>query len=193
MKVTDLLSEEQRKVLAQARSTYGITKQILVSAEELCELAAVCTKFPRYQTTDKAQTELHNSAVDEVSDVLIVLDHIVNIFGLSSDEISARIQGKVDRLSRWMSVSDSMEYTTEDRAVTAKPVLCQSCTYEMHWKEKTGPCHRCGESHKNYQKALPCDGCKHKWNFDNLRPGGRCIKCKETSGSLFESVGGNFK
>lgn len=117
MEVTRFISKRDRQVLAKARETYGDTAQILVSTEELCELAAVCSKYPRYKTREKAQDELHDKAVDEVADVLIVLDHVINIFGLTPVDIGDRIAGKIARLERWMNASNSMEQTTVDRYV----------------------------------------------------------------------------
>ena len=111
------LTPGERFVLETARNTYGDTAQILVANEELCELAAVCAKYPRYSDKTLARKELHNKAVDEVADVLIVLDHIVHIFGLDEQELNSRITGKVSRLYRWLSASSSMQRTTEDRDV----------------------------------------------------------------------------
>ena len=51
--------------LAKARETYGNTPQILVAIEELNELACVLAKFPRYDSEQEAQIELHQKAVDE--------------------------------------------------------------------------------------------------------------------------------
>lgn len=118
MDITRFITKKQREVLAKARETYGDTAQILVSTEELCELAAVCSKYPRYNTRERAQDELHDKAVDEVADVLIVLDHIINIFGLTPVDIGSRIEGKISRLNRWLNTSNNMEQTTLDREVS---------------------------------------------------------------------------
>lgn len=151
-----MLTESERKVLAKARETYGNTNQILVSNEELCELAAVCAKFPRYDDPEKARIELSDKAIDEVADVLIVLDHIVNIFQLKPEKVRARIVGKVDRLSRWLDASDSQEQTMVDREV----------------KEESKPC--------------PCKGCAHVLQWQELKIGGRCFRCVRQDFSLFE-------
>lgn len=127
MDVTRFINKKQREVLARARKTYGDTAQILVSTEELCELAAVCSKYPRYQTKKKAQDELHDKAVDEVADVLIVLDHVINIFGLTPVDIGDRIAGKVARLERWLNTSNSMEQTTVDRKVPGQLHITEMC------------------------------------------------------------------
>lgn len=124
--ITPLISKEQKAVLALARDTYGETGQILVALEELCELSAVCAKYPRYDSKEKATEELHSKAIDEVADVLVVLDHIINIFELDPKEIQARISAKVERLSRWLNKSQSMEQTTVDREVKQD---CGSCDY----------------------------------------------------------------
>ena len=151
------LSEEHKEVLSHARKVYGNTKQILVSNEELCELAAVCAKFPRYDDPHKARIELHQKAVDEVADVLIVLDHIINIFQLEDEEIQSRIDGKIDRLDRWMSASDSMEQTTVDRAV-----------------------------HESPKSKAPCGKCRHYRDFQALKIGRACNRCVQDPYSRFE-------
>lgn len=127
MDVTRFINKKQRAVLAKARDTYGDTAQILVSTEELCELAAVCSKYPRYETKEKAQDELHDKAVDEVADTLIVLDHIINIFGLTPVDIGERVAGKIARLDRWLHTSNSMEQTTMDREVPGQLSITEGC------------------------------------------------------------------
>ena len=190
MDVTRFINKKQREVLAKARETYGDTAQILVSTEELCELAAVCSKYPRYKTKEKAQDELQDKAVDEVADVLIVLDHVINIFGLTPVDIGDRVAGKIARLERWLNTSNSMEQTTVDREVPGQlriKEMCQGCAYVTN-PRTIGPCYGCGPKHSNYKKALPCGSCVHRGDFKNLKPGERCGKCVETDGSLFEPI-----
>lgn len=151
-----------QQVLAKARSTYGDTAQILVSTEELCELAAVCAKYPRYTDPEKARSELHSKVIDEVADVLIVLDHVVNIFGLSDQEVQGRIGGKINRLNRWLVQSTSQEQTTIDRTV-GQPV-----------------------GH-NF-----CKGCVHVGDFQGLKPGGRCVTCAANGFNLHERPRGGY-
>ena len=134
-----------KEILAHIREKYGNTTQILVSNEELCELAAVCAKFPRYTSPGKARTELHSAAIDEVADVLIILDHIINIFQLEDAEIWNRVTAKVGRIARWLAQSDSQEQTTVDRAVYGKPILCGKCEHFGNFQNmKPGhPCYVC--------------------------------------------------
>ena len=146
-----------KDVLAKIRETYGSTTQILVSNEELCELAAVCAKFPRYTDPEKARTELHSAAVDEVADVMIILDHILNIFGLSEEEIRDRISGKIGRITRWLSTSDSQEQTTVDREVV-----------------------------EPQDSKAPCGICRYFRDFNNLKPGHRCCICVTSGYSMLE-------
>ena len=169
MEITRFITANQRKVLAKARETYGDKNQLLVSIEELSELMKVCAKYPRYDTKEKAQDALHEDAIDEVSDVLIIMDHVINIFGLTPVEIGDRIEGKIARLNRWLHTSDSMEQTTIDREVPGQEVPGQMRIDQMNDKPR-----------------LPCADCKHKGKFDNLKPGGRCIKCANENGSMFE-------
>lgn len=151
------LTQKQKKVLAKARETYGDSAQILVANEELCELAAVCAKFPRYSDREDAKQKLHDKAVDEVADVFVILEHVVNIFGLTEKELTDRVTAKIDRLSRWLESSDSMQRTTEDRYV--KPKIF------VNPKEYT------------VEQTSRCTGCENVGNFNNLKPGGKCYQC----------------
>lgn len=151
------IDRHHKEVLTEIREAYGNTTQILVSNEELCELAAVCAKLPRYTDLEKGRQKLHSAAIDEVADVLIVLDHIINIFGLEEQEVRARIVGKIDRIIRWLSESNSQEQTTVDREVNVNPTV-----------------------------KPPCGKCRHFGNFQNAKPGHRCCKCVTMEYSLFE-------
>lgn len=111
------LTDEQKKKLQQCRETYGDTAQILVSIEELNELACVLAKYPRYDNPEQAVTELREKALDEAADVFIVLDHIVNILELSDQELAQRIEKKIQRVTRWLDTNDKFSQTLVDRAV----------------------------------------------------------------------------
>ena len=168
------MDAKHKKVLAQIRNTYGNTTQILVSNEELCELAAVCAKFPRFSNPRDAQEELHDKAIDEIADVMIILDHVINIFGVSEDEVRARITGKVDRIQRWLAESDDQEQTLKDRTVNEQP---------KETPVGKSPCDR----------VVPCRGCKHVGNFQNLKGDGRCRACEANGWRLFESSLGGYR
>lgn len=113
----EVLFKSTRETLAKARETYGAKNQILVSIEELCELASVCAKYPRYGTHEKAVAELRGHVLEEMGDVLNALDHIQAIFGISYDEAVEVAAAKGGRVARWLSKSAGMEITTEDREV----------------------------------------------------------------------------
>lgn len=95
-----ILTCKQKEVLKKARKVYGPNNQILVSMEELCELATVCSKYPRYEDKKQARKELQQGVLDE----------------LTSD-LKKRVTKKVDRLERWLNHSDSPNYTLMDRGV----------------------------------------------------------------------------
>lgn len=179
------ISTQQKAVLAKARETYGDLKQILVSNEELCELAAVCAKFPRYDDPRIARAELHSKAIDEVADVLVILDHVVNIFGLSDAEIQTRVSQKIARVNKWLSESTSMEQTIRDRELPQTQKSCQTCTY-VRWPMGIPgkPCSHC-TSFSEYKNANQCVGCKHTFNWENLRLDGICMKCMREGGSQY--------
>ena len=118
------ITQKHRNLLQKARDTYGDTTQILISVEELNELSCVCAKFPRFENPDRARKELHSKAIDEVADVLIVLDHIINIFDLTPVEIGERIEAKIGRMERWLNKSSSQAQTMVDRKVELNPQEC---------------------------------------------------------------------
>ena len=111
------LTDETKRILKQCRETYGDTAQILVSIEELNELACVLAKYPRYDNHGQAVEELKNKALDEVADVFIVLDHIVNILELTDEEVADRIERKIQRVTRWLDTNDKFSQTLVDRIV----------------------------------------------------------------------------
>lgn len=111
------LTNEQKSILKQCRDTYGDTAQILVSIEELNELACVLAKYPRYDKPTQAVDELKDKALDEVADVFIVLDHIVNILKLTDEEVAERIEKKVQRVTRWLDTNNKFSQTLVDRVV----------------------------------------------------------------------------
>lgn len=155
------IDRRNKDLLKILRETYGSTTQILVSNEELCELAAVCAKFPRYTDPEKARQELHSAAIDEVADVMIILDHIINIFGLEEKEVHDRIEGKMGRIVRWLSKSTNQEQTTVDREVKSSGGM----------------------------PPAPCGRCKHFGNFKNMAPGGPCFLCVKDPYHKFELIG----
>lgn len=153
------LTQKQKKTLEQARQTYGDSAQILVANEELCELAAVCAKFPRYSDREEAKQKLHDKAIDEVADVFVILEHVVSIFGLTEEEVTARVGAKIDRLSRWLESSDSMQKTTEDREVVTPPrIVIEPKINKVEYSAK-------------------CKNCKNIFHFKELKPGGKCYRC----------------
>lgn len=190
-----LLADDERMVLDRARSTYGIDKQLMVAMEELCELAIVCAKFPRYEDPGLAREELHKKAIDEVSDVLIVLDHIVNIFDLTDKEIKDRIHGKVSRVDGWLRESDSMVQTTISREVPGQTDLfdkCSTCVYNSLEAGKGAsfhPCTLCQGGTDMYARDIGCSKCAHSGKWDNLKPYGICAICRGKGGVNFTPKG----
>lgn len=143
----EALFHSTQYILEQARKTYGAKNQILVSVEELCELASACAKYPRYDTHEKAVEELRGHVLEELGDVFNAIDHIQAIFGITDQEAAQAAEAKGKRLARWLAKSKGMEITTQDRAVTEGPAEndfrpCSKCLY----KDTSGyanPCASC--------------------------------------------------
>lgn len=177
------ISPEDREVLARVRKIYGTTAQLLVTIEELDELSKVCCKFPRYENPETAREKLHDKAVDEVSDVIVVLDHIFDIFDLDWEEVVNHIPTKVERVKRWLSKSNSMEQTTIDRDLHPVKSECSGCVFEST-KGKSGHCKTCKDQ-SGYKAPLPCKTCSKMGDVNNLSMGGPCYTCIQTGGSMY--------
>ena len=129
-------------VLSCARDTYGNKNQVLVCIEELNELACVLSKFNRYDSESKARKELHDKALDEIADVYIILEHVKSILDISNEGVMNRAKLKIGRLKRWLSNSESMQETIDDREISKdcskcingelkhSASLCNSCLME---------------------------------------------------------------
>ena len=104
------------KPLRRARDTYGEKNQIAVCIEELSELIKVLAKYFRYDK-DTALEKLRADALDETTDVYIILEHVKSIFNLRNGEINKRAVAKLDRMNRWLNTSNDFSYTMEDRDV----------------------------------------------------------------------------
>ena len=139
------LNDDILQDLSKAREVYGNKNQILVCMEELNELACVLAKYPRYENETQATQELHNKVLDEVADVMVILNHVQNIFGLSDEEVNGRILAKIERLKRWLLHSNSMQETVEDRTVESS--VCSDCKHNRNITDESydslcKPCHQ---------------------------------------------------
>lgn len=115
---TDILfSVKDKQILELARKTYGAHKQIGVAAEECTELAKELIKAFRYDDFNDAVKNTKEQVVDEVADVLIVLDHVIELYKIKERDLIPYIYKKVDRLNYWLQNSDSIEFTTKSRSI----------------------------------------------------------------------------
>ena len=138
------------ELLASARQTYGNKNQIMVCMEELCELACVLAKYPRYEDENKATSELYEKVLDEVADVTVILKHVTEIFDISDEALDDRINKKLERLKRWLLHSESMQETIDDRTIReySHDWACTICgrslkaMTEQEFNDTCGPCHR---------------------------------------------------
>ena len=134
-------------LLKKARETYGNANQILVSAEECCELAKELLKYPRYSTDEAALKNTYDKVLDERADLEIVLNHIDNIYHFDEDTLTYAVTRKLKRLKKWLDTSNSMETTTKIRSLESdsRPEYCSGCFYNDHWEEGfyEGHCKEC--------------------------------------------------
>jgi NTP pyrophosphatase (non-canonical NTP hydrolase) len=107
-------------LLIRAQQDFGFANQITVATEELCELAAVLSKYPRYPSHELASDAIRTKVVEEVADVMICLIHVATIFNLGEDEVEDAMEAKLVRLERWLDSGKGFHQTTVDREV--KPV-----------------------------------------------------------------------
>ena len=114
-----LFTVEDAKTLQAAHETYGAHKQIGVAAEECTELAKELIKAFRYDDFEDAVKNTKENVVDEVADVLIVLDHILNLYSITTSDLQPHITKKLDRLRYWLAHSKNTEFTTQHRSLSA--------------------------------------------------------------------------
>ena len=148
---------EIHKLLETAQATYGYANQIVVAIEELCELGAVLSKYPRYDFHDDAVEALRDKVLEETADAIIVLRHVQMIFGIQPTEIEDMMDKKLNRLKRWLESDDkSFHHTTEDRAVDETD--CAGCYYWEHIDEHA-PCAICSNfSHRRLLSVEVTEG-----------------------------------
>lgn len=118
-----LFTEKDLQILQRARETYGAHKQIGVAAEECTELAKELIKAFRYDSFDDVVKNTKENVVDEVADVLIVLDHVFQLFNITSEDLQSHIDKKLQRLEYWLNNSNSIEFTTRCRTVNTEDAL----------------------------------------------------------------------
>lgn len=144
-----MLKSQNKALLQRARETYGNKNQILVSAEECCELAKELMKYPRYETHEEGIKRTREKVLEERADVEIILDHIDSIYGFTEEEILQAAEPKLNRLKKWLDTSSSMQYTTEYRETSEEPdASCWGCFYDDHWDDPN--------------RAKACKNCKNK-------------------------------
>lgn len=104
-------------LLRRAQEQFGKAHQLTVTTEELCELAMVLCKYPRYPNHEMASDALRSKIIEELADVVICLEHIYMIFDIQPNEIDPAIAAKLDRLERWLDSGKGFHVTTQDREV----------------------------------------------------------------------------
>ena len=125
-----LFTIEDARTLQQARTVYGAHKQIGIAAEECNELAKELIKSFRYDDWDKAVYNTKEHVQEEVADILIVLDHVINLYNITTEDLLPIVQFKMDRLRYWLQNSDSSEFTMEHRSIDS-----EAAGFEKYQKE----------------------------------------------------------
>lgn len=183
MNYTKFVTTSHQMVTERARKTYGYKKQLSVAAEELDELAILCNKYQRYDHHEDAVKDLYSKAIGEVADVLVVLDHVIEVFGLTEEDLQEGVDGKIRRLEGWMNSSKSLQVSTVMRDIPKvassephkKPDSCNGCLY-FDLPGNVGPCILC-ENFSRYARPKRCQKCTHIGDWHSLIPGGYCYRC----------------
>lgn len=128
-----MLTDKDKIVLEKARITYGSKAQIAVAAEECCELAKELLKYLRFEHHNEAVEKTKANVTSEVADVINILDHVINIFGITEDELRSVLDVKLKRLEHWTKNNPSIEYTTKVRNLPEKS--CTGCFWNDHWED----------------------------------------------------------
>lgn len=148
------LSPRDMATLRDAREAYGNNNQILVSMEELNELACVLAKYGRYSSHDEALEKTRDRVIDEVADVLVILEHVAAIYSLNPTEVRDRCHAKVERVQRWLDTNGSFSQTLVDRTVITPETTktCSNCWWYYHraeaeFMDKCLKCHGNSDPH----------------------------------------------
>lgn len=179
----DLIQDSHLEVLKRARDTYGFKKQVSVVSEELSELAIVCDKFQRYDVDQEGIKALYDKAAEETADVLVVLNHLFEIFGFDQETLNYWVDAKIRRLDRWLNTSDRSEQTMVDRELPEKEKTCDSCRFK-ETPVDLGPCLSCISSN-NYKPKLGCESCDNYGDYRNFKQGGVCFICVQMDGANY--------
>ena len=157
---------EIHRLLETAQANYGYANQIVVAIEELCELGAVLSKYPRYDFHDDAVAALKDKVLEETADAIIVLRHVQMIFGIQPTELEDMMDKKLNRLKRWLESEDkSFHHTTEDRAVgvcskeAEEPCSFPECDHSCRYVPNDPTCERC-YYWEHITEDSPCRECQ---------------------------------
>lgn len=110
-----LFSVKDKRLLQKAREVYGPQKELGVAAEECIELAKELIKVLRYDDFFNAVEDTKEKVVEEVADVIIVLDHIIELYHINEYNLIPHVHRKMKRLEYWLENSNSIEFTTKHR------------------------------------------------------------------------------
>lgn len=96
------MTEKQKEVLCDALWRYGEENQLRICMEECAELIQAISKVQRYPESKEHKANL----LEEIADVLICIEYIKLIYGISemfiNKEIDKEIEYKIQRISRRM-------------------------------------------------------------------------------------------
>lgn len=81
----------QKEVMRKAIETYGEEAQLWMVTEEMSELQKEICKYKRGKKNQEEMT-------DEIADVLIMIEQLSIICGITIDSVRERIDYKIDRL-----------------------------------------------------------------------------------------------
>lgn len=81
----------QKEVMRKAIETYGEEAQLWMVVEEMSELQKEICKYKRGKKNQEEMT-------DEIADVLIMIEQLSIICGITIDSVRERVDYKIDRL-----------------------------------------------------------------------------------------------
>jgi NTP pyrophosphatase (non-canonical NTP hydrolase) len=88
----------QKEVMRKAIETYGEEAQLWMVAEEMSELQKEICKYKRGKKNQEEMT-------DEIADVLIMIEQLSIICGITIDSVRERIDYKIDRLEERLNAT----------------------------------------------------------------------------------------
>lgn len=109
------MNKKEKSILKYLQHLCGADNVTTVCMEECMELGQAISKLKRYMSSDASISDtykkLYLNLVEEISDVLVCIEHLKILYSIKKREIKRKIKKKVKRTNKRLNVPKS-KYTT---------------------------------------------------------------------------------